>query len=174
MRDHREVMVAGRGLRLADGLREVEPATVALDLAFALGALATLGCAHGASPNLARSRSTHGRGGRAQKAAGLRPLRFHDLRHSFGSLVRLNVDPDQLRVIAASASLGADEQRIDDYLEQFFARPGTEQVQLRARARGAKAPVGRGVRTTRPARQSRSRCRTALPTSAGPRRAGAP
>ncbi len=30
---------------------------------------------------------------RAQKAAGLRPLRFHDLRHSFGSLVIREFDP---------------------------------------------------------------------------------
>jgi len=49
-------------------------------------------------------------------------LLLRKLRH------RLNVDPDQLRVIAASASLGADEQRIDDYLEQFFARPGFHQI----------------------------------------------
>jgi integrase len=30
---------------------------------------------------------------RAQRAAGLRPLRFHDLRHSFGSLVIREFDP---------------------------------------------------------------------------------
>ncbi len=43
-------------------------------------------------------------------------------------LHRFGANPDQVRVIAASASLGADQQRIDDYLEQFFARPGFEQI----------------------------------------------
>jgi Lhr-like helicase len=41
---------------------------------------------------------------------------------------RIGADPDQVRVIAASASLGSDEQRIDDYLEQFFARPRFHQI----------------------------------------------
>lgn len=43
-------------------------------------------------------------------------LLLRKLRH------RIGADPDQVRVIAASASLGADSQRIDDYLEQFFAK----------------------------------------------------
>jgi len=34
---------------------------------------------------------------RAQKAAGLRPLRFHDLRHSFGSLVVRELDTATLK-----------------------------------------------------------------------------
>lgn len=41
---------------------------------------------------------------------------------------RIGVNPEQMRVIAASASLGADEQRIDEYLEQFFARDGFAQI----------------------------------------------
>jgi DEAD/DEAH box helicase len=49
-------------------------------------------------------------------------LLLRKLRH------RLGVDPDQVRVIAASASLGADEQRIERYLKQFFARPGFRQI----------------------------------------------
>ena len=35
---------------------------------------------------------------RAQQAAGLRPLRFHDLRHSFGSLVIREFDPSRSRI----------------------------------------------------------------------------
>ena len=49
-------------------------------------------------------------------------LLLRKLRH------RIGAHADQLRVIAASASLGADEQRIDDYLEQFFARPAFGQI----------------------------------------------
>ena len=41
---------------------------------------------------------------------------------------RIGADAGQVRVIAASASLGADEQRIDDYLRQFFARPSFRQI----------------------------------------------
>ena len=41
---------------------------------------------------------------------------------------RIGADADQVRVIAASASLGADERRIDEYLEQFFARPSFRQI----------------------------------------------
>jgi Lhr-like helicase len=41
---------------------------------------------------------------------------------------RIGADSDQVRVIAASASLGADEQRIDDYLGQFFAQPSFTQI----------------------------------------------
>ncbi|MGH2945355.1 MAG: DEAD/DEAH box helicase [Solirubrobacteraceae bacterium] len=49
-------------------------------------------------------------------------LLLRKLRH------RIRADADQVRVIAASASLGADEQRIDDYLGQFFARPSFRQI----------------------------------------------
>jgi Lhr-like helicase len=41
---------------------------------------------------------------------------------------RIGADPEQVRVIAASASLGADSGRIDDYLEQFFAKGGFAQI----------------------------------------------
>ncbi|MGI8872845.1 MAG: DEAD/DEAH box helicase [Egibacteraceae bacterium] len=43
-------------------------------------------------------------------------------------LHRIEAGTDQVRVIAASASLGADQERIQDYLEQFFARPGFHQI----------------------------------------------
>jgi hypothetical protein len=49
-------------------------------------------------------------------------LLLRKLRH------RIGAGADQIRVIAASASLGTDEQRIDDYLEQFFARPSFVQI----------------------------------------------
>jgi Lhr-like helicase len=49
-------------------------------------------------------------------------LLLRKLRH------RVGADPDQVHVIAASASLGVDEQRIDDYLGQFFARPSFRQI----------------------------------------------
>jgi Lhr-like helicase len=44
-------------------------------------------------------------------------LLLRKLRH------RIDVSDDQLRVIAASASLGSNQMRIGEYLEQFFARP---------------------------------------------------
>jgi Lhr-like helicase len=49
-------------------------------------------------------------------------LLLRKLRH------RIGADSDQVRVIAASASLGVDEQRIDDYLGQFFARSSFRQI----------------------------------------------
>jgi len=49
-------------------------------------------------------------------------LLLRKLRH------RIGADADQVRVIAASASLGADAQRIDEYLQQFFARPSFAQI----------------------------------------------
>jgi Lhr-like helicase len=49
-------------------------------------------------------------------------LLLRKLRH------RIGAEPDQVRVIAASASLGTDGGRIDDYLEQFFARPRFAQI----------------------------------------------
>jgi Lhr-like helicase len=49
-------------------------------------------------------------------------LLLRKLRH------RIGADADQIRVIAASASLGADEQRIDDYLGHFFARQSFRQI----------------------------------------------
>lgn len=41
---------------------------------------------------------------------------------------RLGLEREQLRVIAASASLGNDQRRIDEYMDQFFARPGFVQI----------------------------------------------
>jgi Lhr-like helicase len=51
-------------------------------------------------------------------------LLLRKLRH------RIAVSDDQLRVVAASASLGADEIRIGEYLEQFFARPAAQFRQI--------------------------------------------
>jgi integrase len=47
---------------------------------------------------------------RAQEAAGLRPLRFHDLRHSFGSLVVREVDTATLKAWMGHAKLTTTER----------------------------------------------------------------
>ena len=47
---------------------------------------------------------------RAQDAAGLRPLRFHDLRHSFGSLVVREVDTATLKAWMGHAKLTTTER----------------------------------------------------------------
>src|SRR3954447_17158048 len=47
---------------------------------------------------------------RAQDAAGLRPLRFHDLRHSFGSLVIREVDTATLKAWMGHAKLTTTER----------------------------------------------------------------
>jgi integrase len=47
---------------------------------------------------------------RAQTAAGLRPLRFHDLRHSFGSLVVREVDTATLKAWMGHAELTTTER----------------------------------------------------------------
>jgi len=47
---------------------------------------------------------------RAQVAAGLRPLRFHDLRHSFGSLVVREVDTATLKSWMGHAKLTTTER----------------------------------------------------------------
>ena len=47
---------------------------------------------------------------RAQKAAGLRPLRFHDLRHSFGSLVVRELDTATLKGWLGHTSLATTER----------------------------------------------------------------
>ena len=47
---------------------------------------------------------------RAQKAAGLRPLRFHDLRHSFGSLVVRELDTATLKSWMGHSKLATTER----------------------------------------------------------------
>lgn len=47
---------------------------------------------------------------RAQDAAGLRPLRFHDLGHSFGSLVVREVDTATLQSWMGHAKLATTER----------------------------------------------------------------
>ena len=47
---------------------------------------------------------------RAQKAAGLRPLRFHDLRHSFGSLVIREFDPVSVKDFMGHAKITTTER----------------------------------------------------------------
>ena len=47
---------------------------------------------------------------RAQLAAGLRPMRFHDLRHSFGSLVVREVDTATLKAWMGHAKLTTTER----------------------------------------------------------------
>ena len=47
---------------------------------------------------------------RAQDAAGLRPLRFHDLRHSFGSLVVREVDTATSKAWMGHAKLTTTER----------------------------------------------------------------
>jgi len=47
---------------------------------------------------------------RAQDAAGLRPLRFHDLRHSFGSLVIREFDPAAVKAFMGHAKITTTER----------------------------------------------------------------
>jgi integrase len=47
---------------------------------------------------------------RAQAAAGLRPLRFHDLRHSFGSLVIREFDPASVKAFMGHAKITTTER----------------------------------------------------------------
>ena len=47
---------------------------------------------------------------RAQSAAGLRPLRFHDLRHSFGSLVIREFDPVSVKDFMGHAKITTTER----------------------------------------------------------------
>jgi integrase len=47
---------------------------------------------------------------RAQQAAGLRPLRFHDLRHSFGSLVIREFDPASVKEFMGHAKITTTER----------------------------------------------------------------
>jgi len=47
---------------------------------------------------------------RAQNAAGLRPLRFHDLRHSFGSLVVRELDTSTIKEWLGHSKLATTER----------------------------------------------------------------
>lgn len=47
---------------------------------------------------------------RAQLAAGLRPLRFHDLRHSFGSLVIREFDPVSVKDFMGHSKITTTER----------------------------------------------------------------
>jgi integrase len=68
---------------------------------------------------------------RAQKASGLRPLRFHDLRHTYGSLLAAGgVD-----VVAIQSAMG--HSHITTTSRYLHARQASEQVERFARALGA-------------------------------------
>ncbi len=86
---------------------------------------------------------------RAQDAAGLRPLRFHDLRHSFGSLVVREVDTATLKAWMGHAKLTTTER----YLH---AKPRHTDVARLDRAfaaeqmpRSSDEPAGAVLRTRR-------------------------
>ncbi len=91
---------------------------------------------------------------RAQKAAGLRPLRFHDLRHSFGSLVVRELDTATLKSWMGHSKLATTERylhakpRHSDVarLDRAFAGRAGEAEALADQRRpgaptGAKAPA---------------------------------
>jgi integrase len=71
---------------------------------------------------------------RARDAAGLRPLRFHDLRHTYGSLLAANgVD-----LVTIQSAMGhADLATTGRYLH---ARPASEQAAIFTRAFEPKIP----------------------------------
>lgn len=77
---------------------------------------------------------------RAQKAAGLRPLRFHDLRHSFGSLVIREFDPVAVKDFMGHAKITTTERylharsRRTDAARMTKAFAGEEQPALEAAA----------------------------------------
>jgi Phage integrase family len=93
---------------------------------------------------------------RAQSAAGLRPLRFHDLRHSFGSLVVREVDTATLKAWMGHAKLTTTERylhakpRHNDVarLDRAFEAGLEADLDPPRRTRGEAASV-------RPARDSR-------------------
>jgi integrase len=72
---------------------------------------------------------------RACDAAGLRPLRFHDLRHAFGSIAVREIDTATLKHWMGHAKLATTERylhakpRHDDAarLERVFGDSGTAQ-----------------------------------------------
>jgi integrase len=69
---------------------------------------------------------------RAQTAAGLRPLRFHDLRHSFGSLVIREFDPASVKAFMGHAKITTTER----YLH---ARPRRTDAARMTKAFGSEA-----------------------------------
>ena len=84
---------------------------------------------------------------RAQKAAGLRPLRFHDLRHSFGSLVVRELDTATLKSWMGHSKLATTERylhakpRHSDVarLDRAFAGGASEADPLAAALEGSEA-----------------------------------
>jgi len=78
---------------------------------------------------------------RARDAAGLEPLRFHDLRHTYGSLlVAGGID-------LASVKAAMGHSRITTTERYLHARPATEQAGRFTRALGAAAPIREMVET---------------------------
>jgi integrase len=76
---------------------------------------------------------------RAQVAAGVRPLRFHDLRHTFGSVLAANgVDVVTIQKAMGHSALATTSR----YLH---ARPASEQAQVFTAAFAADAPNGSAV-----------------------------
>jgi integrase len=72
---------------------------------------------------------------RAQAAAGVRPLRFHDLRHTFGSLLAVaGVD-----VVTIKAAMG--HSALATTGRYLHARPASEQAQVFTRAFAPVTPV---------------------------------
>jgi integrase len=85
---------------------------------------------------------------RAQAAAGVRPLRFHDLRHTFGSLLAVaGVD-----VVTIKAAMG--HSALATTGRYLHARPASEQAQVFTRAFDSIAPVDAGTATPQDARQA--------------------
>jgi integrase len=62
------------------------------------------------SPALRHPSAVRRRYRRAQRAASLRPLRFHDLRHSFGSLVIREFDPVAVKDFMGHAKITTTER----------------------------------------------------------------
>lgn len=76
---------------------------------------------------------------RAQEAIGARPLRFHDLRHTFGSLLASRgVD-----VVTIQATMG--HSAITTTSRYLHARPASEQAQAFTRAFESVMPDGVAV-----------------------------
>jgi integrase len=73
---------------------------------------------------------------RAQRAARVRPLRFHDLRHTFGSLLAMR----GLDVVTIQKAMG--HSALSTTSRYLHARPATQQARLFT---AAFAPTGAGV-----------------------------
>jgi integrase len=72
---------------------------------------------------------------RAQAAAGVRPLRFHDLRHTFGSLLAMRgVD-----VVTIKSAMG--HSALATTARYLHARPASEQAEVFTRAFAPITPV---------------------------------